>query len=458
MIETLFPDSVKNILDYDAIKAAAIRYVENMLMDAVIEFANGQFLQTMSKDQLAVIADHISSGSSMTEANEIISYMNQDNCLKESEFVQRLSENFPGVHYKFFDVTGYGFPETPDWAEEAHRYEGYDSPRPGRNPPQDLRWEAATPSERFKFVKFMAVRNSVTDWHNATLKSSGRRGSWGREDTWMTTGGFGKPAMIQLDITDGVIESNGLLAIENWLDSMSYQIPLNLYIEINNTINVDTDFENYPESPVKHAYPYNEEEIYITGNPDKWIYGIGEDPVPEPDPDPDPPPPDPEPQPPVVDIYVGSTTTCPEGTSELYTDFFWCYGFANASSSNWYSPSYTENPTPPVNDGNYSDVGGTRYEIVTLTDGVMGTFTPTRFRLAEWSGMPEFYMEESYSSQDSARNGIVIKFGNDAGVTRKFKLPSDMYTISGTTITWDLTHPLMVLLDGVLCYTSEYPT
>ena len=35
-----------------------------------------------------------------------------------------------------------------------------------------------------------------------------------------------------------------------------------------------------------------------------------------------------------------------------------------------------------------------------------------------------------------------------------WNLPSDMYTISGNSITWDTTHPTMALFNGLECFAS----
>lgn len=168
-------------------------------------------------------------------------------------------------------------------------------------------------------------------------------------------------------------------------------------------------------------------------------------------------PPEPTPVPPTppapTSIYIGSTTSCEAGTTTLYSPYFWMYGFQSTNGTNWYTPNYYQSATPPVTDSSLETVGGTRYLEVVLTDGAGGTFSPTTFRLAEWSSKPEFYMDSSYSSQDSNKNGAVVRFGSDVS-TQKFNLPSDMYSISGTTITWDMSHPLMALLQGKECTTN----
>lgn len=165
------------------------------------------------------------------------------------------------------------------------------------------------------------------------------------------------------------------------------------------------------------------------------------------------PAPAPTPPPTPGSIYIGTTTACPAGTTTLYSPYFWMYAFASASGTNWYRPNYYQNAMPPVTDSSLLPVGGTRYEEVVLTDGMGGTFSPSTFRLAQWSDKPEFYMDTSYTSRNSSRNGAIVKFGTDVQAMT-FDLPADMYTISGTTITWDMSHPLMVLLQGVECSTN----
>lgn len=162
------------------------------------------------------------------------------------------------------------------------------------------------------------------------------------------------------------------------------------------------------------------------------------------------PPPSPGPVP--TEIYIGTSTVCPAGTVTLYSPYFWMYAFQNANSTNWYLPNYYQAAMPPLTDNSQQAVGGTRYAEVVLTNGTGGTFSPSTFQLAQWNDKPEFYMDSSYSSTDSNGNGTIVKFGSDLAVQR-FDLPANMYSISGTTITWNMSHPLMVLLQGKLCTT-----
>ena len=153
---------------------------------------------------------------------------------------------------------------------------------------------------------------------------------------------------------------------------------------------------------------------------------------------------------PPADIYIGTTTTCPAGTTALYSPYFWMYAFSSSNGTNWWNPSYYQDATPPISDSSLETVGGTRYAEVILTNGSGGTTSPTLFRLAEYSNRPELYMDSSYNTSDSLRNGAIVKFGAEVAM-QQFNLPTDLYSISGTTISWNMSHPLMVLLSGKVC-------
>lgn len=49
---------------------------------------------------------------------------------------------------------------------------------------------------------------------------------------------------------------------------------------------------------------------------------------------------------------------------------------------------------------------------------------------------------------DASRTGVIIKFNLSlcSSNTTRFQLPSDLCTISGTTVTWNTSHPLYDIL------------
>lgn len=120
MIEIMFPRTVSNILDYDAIKAAAKKYVEDAFIDIIASFGDNLVLQTMDEEHLSVVSEHVSGNPTLT-LQELLDYINTDHVYKEKEFVDGLSEHFGGhVEYKLLEgytiykhdltplTTGYG--------------------------------------------------------------------------------------------------------------------------------------------------------------------------------------------------------------------------------------------------------------------------------------------------------------------------------------------------------------
>ena len=151
------------------------------------------------------------------------------------------------------------------------------------------------------------------------------------------------------------------------------------------------------------------------------------------------------------ELLIGVTTECPVGTTSLNSEYFWVYAFGQTyyGDTNWYDPSYYQNATPPYyqSDSTLTPVDGTKYSEVVLTNGVGGTYSPNSFALSLYNSKPELYLDNGFGSQSSVRNGMIVKYGRDIS-TQSLNLPSDMYTISGTTIWWNDNHPLMILLQG----------
>ena len=151
------------------------------------------------------------------------------------------------------------------------------------------------------------------------------------------------------------------------------------------------------------------------------------------------------------ELLIGVTTECPAGTTSLNSEYFWAYAFGRTyyGDTNWYDPSYYQNATPPYyqSDSTLTPVDGAKYSEVVLTNGAGGTYSPNSFALSLYNSKPELYLDNGFGSQSSIHNGVIVKYGSDIP-TQSLNLPSDMYTISGTTIWWNDNHPLMILLQG----------
>lgn len=263
MIEKMFPQTVSNILDYDAIKAGAKAYIEDVFVKIVESFGNNLVLQSMDKEHLAVVARNVAGNASMS-AEELIDYINTDNVYREFQFVEDLKKAFPeGVEYLEFEVTGWGFPDS--------YFEPFTSVYRSYNPdgtPETLfidpEWKLNAEKGKSEANLLISRYGSLLYDRDGNLKrKSGRRSSWGNSETWMTTGGFGKPATIHINVDSErtVIEENGLSAVENWLGAVAYKLPINLYIEINDNFNVGSERFGSTDG-YRMSFPYEEEETF----------------------------------------------------------------------------------------------------------------------------------------------------------------------------------------------------
>jgi hypothetical protein len=219
MIELMFPRTVSNILDYDAIKAAAKKYVEDAFIDIIASFGDNLVLQTMDEEHLSVVSEHVAGNPTLT-LQELLDYINTDHVYKEKEFVDGLAEHF-GNHVEYKLLEGYTI--------------------------------------------------------------------YKHDHTPLTTG-YGKAGVIILNVDDtaSVINSNnGMTAIDEWIgENAASKLPINLYIEFQNNLNVDGVRPGETTPAYWRSYPYIEEEVFVTNDP---YYAI-----PEPSPGPEPPTPSPD--------------------------------------------------------------------------------------------------------------------------------------------------------------------
>ena len=266
MIEDLFPKTVSNILDYDAIKAAAQKYVEETFVQIVESFGNNMVLQYMDEEHLSEVAYHVSGDRNMT-VGQLLDYINSENIYRECDFVGGLLEAFPeGVEYKAFEVTGYGFPNGDifpfNGVTRSFKKDG--APQFGQDELWEYNADGGNGERNLLMSRFKGQFPRLhlpPEWK----RKPGRRASWGNDETWMTTGGFGKPATIHINVDEErtVIEENGLSSVENWLGTVSNKLPINLYIEINTTLKVRSE----GSYTLKNSFVYSEEEIFCTNDP-----------------------------------------------------------------------------------------------------------------------------------------------------------------------------------------------
>ena len=155
-------------------------------------------------------------------------------------------------------------------------------------------------------------------------------------------------------------------------------------------------------------------------------------------------------------VIIGVSTELPTEGTKLKSNYLWRYGFAYADSKNWYSTSTGSNGNTEItslgvgitsNSTNYNIAHGEVVESGYITTGSNG-LTKTPLSTINFYRYNDWYFTPSVSvPNNSSDRAIVIKF------LAKYEadLPSDMYTISGNTVTWNTSHPVFTLLYGEEC-------
>lgn len=267
MIEKMFPQTVSNILDYDVIKEAAKKYVEDVFVEIVQSFGDNLVIQSMDKEHLEEVSYNVAGNKNLT-AEELIDYINSENTYRECDFFGELAKKFPeGVEYKEFEVTGWGFPES-DVFPFNKKERSYDLNGEPSSDGQDPVWFWNSDAGNYEYN---LIQSRFRKDYSASFdgkRVSGRRASWGNSATWMTTGGFGKPQTIRINVDESrtVIEGNGLSVVENWLGTVANKLPISLYIEINDVFVAEDPNDGVGMSGstegYKSSFTYAEEEIF----------------------------------------------------------------------------------------------------------------------------------------------------------------------------------------------------
>lgn len=155
-----------------------------------------------------------------------------------------------------------------------------------------------------------------------------------------------------------------------------------------------------------------------------------------------------------VNARVGIDTECAPGTISLKSTYYWFYEFAGGGTyNNLWNPNYYADSVNPTNpDPDYSSIPNSYYSNVWLWNG-SNIFdlnsSGYTFKLAVYSGKPEFYTSNQ-DTVDGFISACLIELapGSPVFTQSDFSLPSDLYTINGTTITWNTSHKLYQLFYG----------
>lgn len=151
-----------------------------------------------------------------------------------------------------------------------------------------------------------------------------------------------------------------------------------------------------------------------------------------------------------IPIVIGVTTVVPVGTTKVTSGYWWLYAFNGGSNmSNLWDPAgYASSSVLAASQ--QEAPGGAEYEDVKFWDGASAqdfSQSAITLRVQMFNSLPEIYTS-SQASVTGANCGIIIRPGSAPTWTsdREWDLPSDLYTISGNTITWNTAHALYSLL------------
>ena len=159
-------------------------------------------------------------------------------------------------------------------------------------------------------------------------------------------------------------------------------------------------------------------------------------------------------------ITIGVTTTVPSGAATCQSPYWWMYHFSGGQTlSNLWQPDYFESGV--TGDTTLEVVPGDAfaeayYDGLATPEGqpsyaltIDFAFTGNTLRLTTYSSKPEFYTDTS-TRVDKENSALIVMPATGCSWTTKtaFDLPSDLYTISGTSITWNTSHALYNILYG----------
>lgn len=164
-------------------------------------------------------------------------------------------------------------------------------------------------------------------------------------------------------------------------------------------------------------------------------------------------------------IIVGQSTKVPSGTTSLESPYWWMYEFNSGSLTNFYLPNFyasdlnsgsTGYTTIPSTQFNNVYIGGfdsnTPPNLLPIFDvAEQSTLQGVTFQLTTWNSKPECYCSGAQSDPYYNYNtGVLIEPTPNVTIFNpiNYALPSDMYSINGTNITWNQNHKMFSLFEG----------
>lgn len=153
-------------------------------------------------------------------------------------------------------------------------------------------------------------------------------------------------------------------------------------------------------------------------------------------------------------VTVGTTATVPASTFAAESPYYWFYNFQSGSSYKnlWDPRKWANNINPSNPPGSDYTIPDSNYAEVWLWDGqsVLALANSSyTFHIGIYNLRPEFYTNNSVNVSNTLCACVVEPAVGSTVFTRtEYSLPNDLFTVSGTTLTWNTTHHLYNILNG----------
>lgn len=161
-------------------------------------------------------------------------------------------------------------------------------------------------------------------------------------------------------------------------------------------------------------------------------------------------------------IYIGITTEVNPSLgafTKLQSNWVWRHTFNSRNSSNFWSSDSANGSNGSTNPQSMGLNISSGYNTVSSSNAITecyitsGSSSSTKVTVSSisFSSYSDWYFTPSITAPNlSSNSAIVFK----TAATYTADLPTQIYSINDRTITWNLTHPVCILLYGQECFTA----
>ena len=161
-------------------------------------------------------------------------------------------------------------------------------------------------------------------------------------------------------------------------------------------------------------------------------------------------------------IYIGVTTEVSPllgAFTKLQSNWVWRHTFNSRNSSNFWSSDSANGSNGSTNPQNMGLNISSGYNTVSSSNAITecyitsGSSSSTKATVSSisFSSYNDWYFTPSITAPNLPSNSAIV-FKTAAAYIAD--LPTQIYSINNKTITWNLTHPVCILLYGQECFTA----